>query len=171
MEMKDIVKNRFSVRKFSDKKVEEEKLQTILEVSKYAPTAMNYQPQKIYVLQSEESIAKINSLCKGIYGASTVLMLCYDEEIACKRSNNSGMNYGELDATIVCDEMMLTAYSLGIGSCWVAAFNPEEVSKAFNLPKNIIPFTLLPIGYAAEDCTASPLHSTTKELDEMVVRL
>ena len=81
MDFMKLAKERFSVRKFMDKPVEQEKLDVILEAGRVAPTAHNNQPQKIYVLQSEEALAKINGLCRCIFGAKTVLMITNDKNL------------------------------------------------------------------------------------------
>ena len=71
MSFLELAKERYSVRKFSDKKVEDEKLELILEAGRIAPTAKNYQPQRTLVLRSEENIAKLNKLTPCVYGATT----------------------------------------------------------------------------------------------------
>ena len=82
MSFLDLMKERYSVRKFSDKKVEDEKLELILEAGRVAPTAKNYQPQRMLVLRSEENIAKLNKLSPCVYGATTAIMVCGDERVA-----------------------------------------------------------------------------------------
>ena len=75
----NLAKERYSVRKFTDKPIEKDKLEKILEAAKVAPTAKNLQPVKIYVLQSEEALEKINSLTRCIFGAKTVFLIAYDK--------------------------------------------------------------------------------------------
>lgn len=172
MDFLDLVKERFSVRSYSDKVVEDEKIAKILDAAKHAPTAVNYQPQQIYVLKSEEAIQKINSVCKCIFGAKTVFLICYDENRAWRNKYIPGYNSGEIDASIVCDHMMLEAWNLGIGSCWVGMFDPVKVSEVFNLPENIKPVALLPIGYAAPDCKPlEKMHNVFRPMEEMVTEL
>ena len=80
MEFIELAKSRYSVRSFSDKQIESEKLNKILEAAKISPTAANQQPQKIYVLQSEQAIRKINSVCQCIFGAPTVITLRFQTD-------------------------------------------------------------------------------------------
>ena len=82
MNFLEAAKSRYSVRKFEDRKVEADHMKMILEAANAAPTACNYQPQRIYVIEKEENIEKLNSVCKCIFGAKTVLMFTYstDEE-------------------------------------------------------------------------------------------
>lgn len=167
----ELAKERFSVRKFSDKKVEKDKLNAILEASSIAPTGANCQPQKIYVLDSPSAIEKINSLCKCIFGAQTVLMVTYDKELEWKNPLEEGVSAGIEDASIVATHMMLEAWELGIASCWVNFFSPTEVKKAFDLPEKEEIVLLLPIGYAADDATPAEMHTKSRPLGDMIVTL
>lgn len=161
----EIAAERYSVRKFSNKKVEKEKTDKILEAGKLAPTAVNSQPQKIYVLQSEEAVKKANEISPCIYGAPQVFLICYDDNNVCKREDG---NYGDIDCTIVLTHMMLEAWNLGVGTCMVGRFDAADAIKAFNLPANIHPVLLMPFGYAAPDSKPSPKHSTFRPMEEMV---
>lgn len=161
----EIAAERYSVRKFSDKKVEKEKTDMILEAGKLAPTAVNSQPQKIYVLQSDEAVKKANEISPCIYGAPQVFLICYDDNHVCKRENG---NYGDIDCTIVLTHMMLEAWNLGVGTCMVGRFDAADAKKAFNLPDNIHPVLLMPYGYAAPDAKPSPKHSTFRAMEDMV---
>ena len=171
MDVRTVVKERFSVRKFSDRKIEPEKLEAILEAARCAPTAVNYQPQRVYVLESEEALAKVRTITRYHFDAPVVLMVCFDEERAAKAPFFPEGNSGVIDATIVCDEMMLVAWERGIGSCWVCAFDHEAAVRAFDLPPQVRPVALLPIGYAADGRGPSHLHHETRPLGDMVTRL
>lgn len=162
----EIAAGRYSVRHFSPKPVEQEKIDLILEAGKLAPTAVNSQPQMIYVLRSEEAIAKANQISRCIYGAPQAFLFCYDDKRVCPRGNND--NYGDIDVTIVLTHMMLEAYNLGLGTCPVGAFNPDDAKKVFNLPDNIHPILLMPFGYAADDAKPSQSHTTYRSLSETV---
>ena len=165
----EIARARWSLRSFSPKPIEDEKLHRILQAGQIAPTAVNYQPQKIFVLQSPEALRKIRSLTKSTYGSPCVLLVCYDDNISWHSPFVKGYNSGEMDATIVCTHMMLEAWDQGIGSCWVLLFDPADVSRAFNLPSNIHPVCLLPIGYAAPDAQPyRPWHDVFRPLSETV---
>ena len=168
----ELAKSRYSVRSFSDKPVEEEKLEEILEAGRIAPTAKNMHPEKIYVLRSEEAMNKAKELTRCTYGASTVLLVCYDEEIAWHSNTRVGYISGEMDASIVTTHMMLRAWELGIGSCWVGLFNDKEVSAAFSLPENIKPVALMPLGYPTEDCVPREgMHLCPRPVEETIAYL
>ena len=149
MDFMSLAAARYSVRKFTDQPVEEEKLNVILEAGRLAPTAVNFQPQKVYVLRSPEAIAKAEKLTPCIYGATTVLLVCCDMDRVWKSPLRPGYSTWEVDASIVTTHMMLAAWEQGIGSVWVGYFNDTAVAEAFGLPENIRPVALLPLGYAA----------------------
>ena len=149
MDFMELARARYSVRKFTDQAVEQEKLDTILEAGRIAPTACNFQPQKVYVLRTPESIAKAEKLTQCMYGASTALLVCCDMERVWKNPLRPGYSTWEVDTSIVTTQMMLAAWELGVGSVWVGHFCDTEVIEAFSLPENIRPVAFLPLGYAA----------------------
>lgn len=160
----DLAKERYSVRKFTDTPVEQEKIDLIIEAGKVAPTAVNSQPQMIYLLQSKEAMEIANRLSPCIYGAPQAFLMCYDDNRVCKRDDG---NYGDIDCSIVLTHMMLEAYNLGIGTCLVGRFNPDEAVSELGLPENIHPVLLMPFGYAADDAVPSPRHSEYRAMEEM----
>lgn len=168
MDFLELAKERYSVRKFKDQPIEKEKLLKILEAGNVAPTATNNQPQKIYVLQSQKALEKVNAVTPCIYGAQTVLMFAYDANEDWKNPKQSGIHSGVQDVSIVATHMMLEAWNLGIGSCWVNFFSNDELEKAFDLPENIKTVLLMPIGYEADDSKPSPRHFEKKELKDTV---
>lgn len=170
MNFYELAKNRFSVRKFSSDSVEEEKLNQILEVGRIAPTAHNNQPQRIYVLKSEEALEKINGITQFAFHAPVVLLICGNVEEGWVNPFN-GRNATEMDISIVTTQMMLQAAELGLGSTWVCHFDIHKVKEVFQLPEGIEPFSLLPIGYAAENVVPSRLHESRKDLSETVTIL
>jgi nitroreductase len=170
MTFSELAKNRFSVRKFSNQPVEEEKLAQILETGRIAPTAKNLQPQRIYVLKSPEALDKIRKITVCAFDAPIVLLVCGDVQNSWKSPFN-GQRRTEMDCAIVTTHMMMQAWELGIGSVWVCRFDTELTKTAFALPEGIEPFCLLPIGYAAFDCVPAAFHAIRKPLGETVTVL
>ena len=168
MTFQELAHARYSVRSFLDAPIEEEKLNLILEAGRVAPTACNFQPQKIYVAKSAEAREKLASVCRCTFGAPVILVVCYDRERDWKNKLMPGYESGETDAAIVCTHMMLQAFELGIGSCWVGYFNPKTVAETLGLPENITVSALLPMGYPAEDAQPLPLHSQFRDLADTV---
>ena len=168
MSFLELAKARYSVRSFQDRPIDEEHLNLILEAGRVAPTACNFQPQKIYVAKSVEAREKLASVCRCTFGAPVILVVCYDRERDWKNKLMPGYESGETDAAIVCTHMMLQAFDLGIGSCWVGYFNPKTVAETLGLPENITVSALLPMGYPAEDAQPLPLHSQFRDLADTV---
>ena len=168
----ELAAERYSVRSFSEREIEPIKIEKILKAGQLAPTAVNFQPQKIFVLKSDEAVRKIRSLTSFAYNAPVVLLFCADISKAWKSTVEKGYDTGEMDVSIVCTHMMMEAWELGIGSVWVRGFDSRQVAKAFKLPKHIRPICLLPIGYpSAGSAPYEEWHSTFRTLDEMVEEL
>ena len=168
MEFTSLIRERFSVRDYADKPIEEEKLQAILEAGRIAPTAANKQPQRVYVICSPEGLEKIRSITRCAFNAPAVLLFTYDEEEQWKSPLEPGFTSGHQDVSIVATHMMLAAWDLGIGSCWVNFFPNSETVKAFGLPETEKAVLLLPIGYPAEGAKPAPMHSKKKDMDQLV---
>ena len=165
MEFEELIKERFSTRDFSSKKVEQEKIDMILEAGRIAPTAKNNQPIKIYVVTSDEGLNKIDKASPCRYGSPTVLLVCGDKENAFKKGDYSTY---EMDASIVTTHMMLEATNIDINSVWVELFDKDVIREEFNIPENLIPVCLLPLGYKNDTCMPGPMHSIRKHIEEIV---
>ena len=171
MEFNQVIKERYSVRKFKPDMIADDALDQILDAGMLAPTGCNYQPQHIYVLKSEEAIVKIRELCRSAFDAPVVLIVALDENADWKNPYEEGYRAGIQDVSIVADHMMLAAWNIGVGSCWVNAFRPSDVKEAFRLPDNELPVLLLPLGYPAEESKPSRLHAASKEKSAVVTVL
>ena len=173
MDFMDISKKRITVRKFAQIPVEDEKIQKILEAGRWSPTAVNAQPQRILVLNTPESLAKVREFCafgydrkyvdlakecddqkhgkiNFYYGAPLVLFVAYDKS-ACWTHPHSGRISGPTDATIVATHMMLEAASLNLGTVWISFFDEAKAKELLRLPDTWQPVCMLYVGYAAED--------------------
>ena len=168
MEFTSLIRERFSVRDYADKPIEEEKLQAILEAGRIAPTAANKQPQRVYVICSPEGLEKIRSITRCAFNAPAVLLFTYEENEQWQSPLEPGFTSGHQDVSIVATHMMLAAWDLGIGSCWVNFFPNSETVKAFGLPETEKAVLLLPIGYPAEGAKPAPMHSKKKDMDQLV---
>ena len=170
MDFLELATSRFSVRDFAARPVEQEKIEKILQAAKVAPTAVNYQPQKLYVVKSPGAVAKLAAI-RPLFGAPMAVIVCYDDSLSWKNSRDGGHDSGEVDASIVCTPMMLQAWELGIGSCWMGAFFPAAVSEAFGIPANEHPVAILPLGYPAEGCLPSDRHLSYRDGGEWIKEL
>lgn len=165
----ELVKNRYSCKKYSERQVEKEALDKILEAGRVAPTAKNLQEQRVYVVQSAEALAKIDKITPCRYGAPTVLVVAYDKNsVFTYPGAEAAKNSGVEDAAIVATHLMLGAAAAGVDSCWLNFFNPDEAREVLGLPENEEIIMLLDLGYAAEGAGPLPNHSNRKELAETV---
>ncbi len=165
MEFDKVIRERKATRMFSNKKIEKDKLDKILEAGRLAPTAKNLQPIKIYVVESIEGIKKIDKATKCRYGAPTVLLICGDIDNSYVKD---GSPIYQMDASIVATHMMLEATNIGVDNIWIELFDGEVLRSEFNIPSNLIPVCLLPIGYKAKLCPPSPFHKIRKDIKEIV---
>ena len=158
---------RYSVRIFTDEPVRAEHLEKIIEAGLIAPTARNLQPFRIFIISSEAGLEKLRACTKCDFGTKTALLVCASKAESWKRPFD-GASSGWVDASIVTTHMMLEAADLGVGSTWVMWFDPEAVKREFELPAELLPVSLLPLGYPAEGYEPSPKHVDRKPLEETV---
>ncbi len=170
MEFKEVIKERYSCKSFADRPIEAEKLQAILEAGRLAPTAKNLQEQHIYVVQSEDGLAKIDAITPCRYHAPTVLVVAYDKNNVFVYPGEK-RNSGAEDATIVASHMILAAKDEGIDSCWVNFLDPDKAAEILGLPENEEILMFMDLGYAADNAAPLPTHSTRKPLTDTVTYL
>ena len=170
MEFKEVVKNRYSCKKFNGEKVSSEKIEAILATGRLAPTAKNLQEQHIYVVQSDEMLANIDSLTPCRYNAPTVLAVAFDRNKVFTYPGGK-RDSGVEDVTIVATHMILAAEDEGVDSCWVNFFDPDKAAEALGLPENEEVLMLMDLGYAAEGSGPLANHDSRKPLDETVTYL
>jgi nitroreductase len=171
MEFTNVIKNRYSCKKYdSTNQVSKEKLNAILEAGRVAPTAKNLQEQHIYVVQSEEGLAKIDACTPCRYGAPTVLVVAFDKNNVFTYPDNKRQS-GIEDAAIVATHLMLGAANEGVDSCWRNFVQIDELHTALGLPENEEILMLLDLGYAAEGSKPLANHFSRKPLSETVTYL
>jgi len=162
-----LAKARYSLRKFSPQAIEKDKLDKILEAGRISPTAVNFQPQRILVLDGEKVREKIEKSTKYAFNAPMYIIVCYDKETSWKRGYD-GYDAGAIDASIVTTHMILQAAELGLGTCWVGSFDPAILSDELEIPESYEPVAILPIGYPAEEAHPAHLHEKRLDITETV---
>ncbi len=167
MNVMEVMEKRYSVRKFEDRPIEDEKLELVLKAGQIAPTAKNLQPVKVLVCRSDEAMNKLRSITRCHYGAPCAFLVCKDLAQEWNNPLEAGVTGGEQDASIITTHMMLEAAELGLGTCWVGMFSPSQAAEVFELPENLVPVCILDIGYPAADAEPSPRHTEKKELSEL----
>ena len=167
MEFLQLAADRYSVRKFKDAPVPREIVDKILKAGQLAPTACNFQPQKILAVCSAEGLDKLKKCTECHFNAPMALIVCNDFSRSWTRPFDKKSS-GDVDASIVTTHMMLEAAELGIGSTWVMFFKPDAVKVEFELPEGVEPVAILPMGYPADDAVPAPKHAETRAIEDMV---
>lgn len=167
MDFKQLISERYSVRKFKNEHLPQEIINKIIGASHKAPTGCNYQPQRILVLNTDESILKLKECTKCHFDAPTAMLICHNKDESWKRIYDGALS-SPVDAVIVSTYVMLAAWNLGVGSCWVMHFDPTKMRESFNIPENIEPTALLVMGYPAEDAKPIDMHYKYRDPSEIV---
>ncbi len=167
MQFQELIQRRYSCKKFDTRPIEREKLDAVLEAGRLAPTAKNLQEQIVYVVSSEEGLAKIDKATPCRYGAPVVLAVAFDKENVFTYPGGK-RDSGIEDASIVATHMLLAAADQGVESCWLNFFDPELLARDLGLPENEEILMLLDLGYPAPDARPLANHSSRKPLSETV---
>jgi nitroreductase len=163
MDVSAAIKGRSSVRSYKDLEVESHKIKTILEAGRLSPSANNRQEWKFIVVKNTETKMKlaIAALNQSFIGQAPVVL------VACATESKAVMTCGHptyaVDLSIAFAYMLLQAYELGLGTCWIGAFSEDEVKSVLGVPKDVRVVALSPLGYAATDTVAR----SRKSLDEI----
>lgn len=164
MNVFDAITQRRSVRSYSPREVEEEKLQQVLEAGRLAPSARNIQEARFVVVKDADLRARLVEAANGqrFVGEAPVVI------VACAASRDHVMSCGHpshlVDVAIAIDHMTLTARELGLGTCWIGAFNQDKVRTVLGIPASVEIIELLPLGYP----TGWPAATSRLPLDEVV---
>jgi len=169
MNFDELVSKRYSVRKFSSNNIEDEKLEMVLEAARKAPSAVNFQPYRLYVIKSEKMFNEITECYhrSWIKTAQVVIAVIGLHETAWKRTQDA-KDHTDIDVAIAIEHIMLQAADLGLGTCCVCNFDVEKCSDVLNLKPTEEPIALIPLGYPESDDI--PVKKR-KDMEELVVRL
>ena len=168
MNFESVISERYSVRSFKQEHLPQIVIDKILEAGHKAPTGCNYQPQRILVLNTDESIANLKNCTKCHFNAPTAMLICHNKEESWTRKYDGALS-SPIDAAIVATHMMLAAQNEGIGTCWVMHFDPAAMREVFNIPQNVEPTALLVMGYPSEDAKPLELHFQSRPMEETVI--
>ncbi|NLY88194.1 MAG: nitroreductase [Firmicutes bacterium] len=165
MSFLELTKKRYSVRKYKDKPVEKEKILQVLEAARNAPSACNYQPWHFIVLNDEIIKTKVAETYPKDWfkKAPVVIVACGDHSVSWKRAD--GKDHCDVDLAIAIDHMTLAAADLGLGTCWICAFDAKSCHEILELPENLEVIALLPLGYPDDETIPDKKR---KSLDEIV---
>ncbi|HEY4784522.1 MAG TPA: nitroreductase family protein [Bacteroidales bacterium] len=168
MNIEDVAKNRYSCRKYKSDAIDETMLTKVLNTFRIAPSAVNFQPWHLIIIKSEMNKAKVYEAYprEWIKTAPMFIIACGDKTVSWKRGD--GKDYLDVDIAIAVDHMMLQATELGLATCWVCNFNASVLKQNFNIPGNIEPVAIIPIGYPADSGDPNRYDTKRKSLKEFV---
>lgn len=164
MEFQEIIKKRYSVRAYKSDDIPMEFIEKIVESANLAPTSTSKQGYKVFVIKTvnfQEELKKIYRQ-EWFRRAPYVIGVCGKAKDCWVRID--GKNYMDVDAAIVMDHIILAATDLGLGTCWIAAFNPDTAREFLNLAPDMEPIVFTPIGYPADN----PGIKSRKPISEIV---
>lgn len=168
MDFIQLAKSRYSSRKYRQQKVEDDKLNYLLEAGRVAPSAVNYQPV-YFVVVRDENIENVRACYhrEWFRTAPLCIVMCSDHSKSWKRGD--GKDSADIDIAIATDHITLAATSIGLATCWVCNFNKPKLCEVLNLPDHIEPVVILPIGYPEDTAEIERHESKRKPLNEIVV--
>lgn len=164
MDFNQLIHNRYSVRAYESTPVEKSKLVQVLEAARMAPTAANRQPFQLVVIQTKGREDELLKIYNRDWFVQAPLVICAVGIPKKAWARYDGANYTKVDVAIAMDHLILSAADLGLGTCWIAAFNPDSARTILNLPSDVDPLIFTPLGYPKD----SPKEKTRKPLKELV---
>lgn len=171
MEFYDVIKKRHSVRAFENKDIEKEKLTKIISAVSLAPSAGNLQAYQVYIVRTKKVREELSLACLGqesVAEAPVVLVFCADQQQSASKYGERGAQfYSMQDATIAAAYSQLSASAEGLGSVWIGAFDPLEVSRVLNVDAYTVPVAVIPIGYPGE----LPKGRDRRDLNELIIEV
>jgi nitroreductase len=151
MNFSELIQKRYSVRAYKPDAVEEEKLQQVLEAARLAPTAANRQPFQLIVIPTAGREAELRRIYDREWFTRAPLVICACALPAKGWTRMDGKGYTDVDVTIAMDHLILAATDLGLGTCWIAAFDPDAAREVLALPEGMEPIVFTPLGYPADE--------------------
>jgi len=171
MRFEEVVKKRQCARSYLEKEVPEDLIEKILNLANLSPSAGNLQARRVIIVSDPQLRRKLKKACRGFARFSdelpVVFVICSVPEESANKYEERGKNlYALQDATIFASYLQLAAVSLGLASCWVGSFDEKEVSKICNLPENLVPVAMIPVGFSKEE----PGEKSRKTLAEIIFK-
>jgi nitroreductase len=167
MELSEAIKKRRSIRAFKKQDVPEEIVEKLIDAARWAPSAGNIQSWEFVIVRKQDVKEELVKAAGQAFveEAPVVIVVCANEK-------RSSMGYGVRGKTLYCiqdtaaatQNILLTAHSLGLGACWVGAFNEDKAKEAVNAPEGIRPVAIIPVGYADE----SPMQRSRRPISQIV---
>jgi nitroreductase len=151
MDFLDLIKMRYSVRSYRSDEVEEDKLNYVLEAARLAPTAVNYQPFQLIVISTKGKDEELKRIYPAKWFSQAPLVICACALPEKGWTRRDGKEYCEVDTTIAMDHLILAATSVGLGTCWIGAFDLKAAYDVLEIPDDAVPLVFTPLGYPADE--------------------
>ena len=164
MEFSELILKRYSVRAYKSDPIAEDKLSEVLQAARLAPTAANRQPFQLIVIHTQGREAELRRIYDRDWFAQPPILISICAIPSKAWVRRDGKNYADIDVAIAMDHLTLAAANLGLGTCWVAAFDVAMAREILALPKNAEPIAFTPLGYPAD----KPGVKDRKPLSELV---
>ena len=170
MDFWQVIEERRSVRRFDRRDVPEEMVERMLQAAIRAPSAGNRQPWRFFVVRRQEVKAALAEAAWGqrfVAQAPVVIVVCAEPDRSASRYGRRGRElYCLQDTAAATEHILLAATALGLGACWVGAFDEQAAARALNLPANLRPVAIIPVGYPAWEpggrTPRRPLHEVVE---------
>lgn len=153
MDFFELVRHRGSIRGYKTAPVEKEKLLEILESARLAPTAHNNQPFQLIVIHTEGRKEELSQIYGRPWFTQAPIVICIVGIPAEGWVRHDGKNYFEVDAAIVMDHLILAAHSLGLGTCWIGAFNPKATARSTRFTRGCRTHSVHTVGISQQRTT------------------
>ena len=164
MSFAELANKRYSVRSYKRDVVEDEKLQKVLEAARLAPTATNRQPFQLIVVHTAGREGELGRMYRRSWFVEAPIVICACGIPSQAWVRRDGKRYCDVDVAIVVDHITLAAADLGLGTCWIGAFDPTAAREVLGIPDDVEPIALTPLGYPADQ----PRPKKRRPLDELV---
>ncbi|MCE5213563.1 MAG: nitroreductase family protein [Methanobacterium sp.] len=164
MNILDLMKKRYSVRDYKSDEVEDTKIKQVLEAARLAPTAVNKQPFQLLVIKTQGREDELRRIYPADWFIQPPIIICACALPERGWTRRDGKNYTEVDTTIAMDHLILAATSLGLGTCWIAAFDLKAAREVLNIPDEVLPLIFTPLGYPADEIKPK----SRKRIEELV---
>lgn len=166
MPVLELMKHRCSVRKFEDRTIEKAKLVYLLEAARIAPSACNYQPWRLIVVENRDLIRRLSPDWVRESQAPVLIVGCGDHRQSWRRRD--GKDHCDIDLAIALDHLTLAATEVGLGTCWICSFDAYVCAQILDLPYRVEPVALIPLGYPAEGKDPNRHQLERKALEHLV---
>ena len=153
MELNEAIKKRRSIRAYKTQEVPEKVVEKLIEAASFAPSAGNIQAWKFVITRKPDAKKKLAQAARQAFIEEAPVVI-----VVCANKKRAEIGYGFRGKTLYCiqdtaaatQNILLTAYSLGLGTCWIGAFNEDQAKKAVNAPEEMVPVAIIPVGYPNE---------------------